>query len=156
LKTSIKLAILFLLTLFLEIMMVQPGWFDTLCPRFCFLLVLFIALKWGGKTGATAGFLIGMIYSGLFAEPPGLCSLSFCLTGYATGKVAGFLFDAPGVILFVFASVMFVGNDLIASSIMSIFYGPFFEVRFISALMGGIVFSVFYYRLEKWFRKKRM
>lgn len=103
-----------------------------------------------------AGFLVGIFYAGLFAEPPGLSALTLTLVGYLAGKTAPFLMDTPGIVLFVFAFMIFIVNDLFGSAVMSIFYNPFWEIRMGDALFGGLVFSFAYNPLHRIFSNNRM
>ena len=122
-----------------------------LCPPFPFLIVLFISLKWREEAGAVSGFLIGALYAGLYAEPPGLSCLSFVFIGYLAGKIAPFIMDTPRIVLFVFSLGMILLCNFLSSLIMSVFYEPMLNIRFMSALCGGIVFAYVHAPLERFF-----
>jgi len=126
-----------------------------LSPPLPFLIVLFISLKWKEMTGAMSGFILGVIYAGLFAEPPGLSCLIFLLLGYLTGKIAPFIMDTPKAVVFVFTLCMILFYNFLGSILMSIFYEPMFQLRFPSALAGGLVFAYLYPQMERLFVKPR-
>jgi cell shape-determining protein MreD len=102
------------------------------------------------------GFLVGIFYAGLYAEPPGLSALTLTLAGYLVGKSAPFLMDTRGIVLFVFAFIIFIVNDFLGSTIMSVFYSPFWQIRIWEALSGGIVFSIVCNPLQRIFIYKRI
>lgn len=144
--------VLVLCAFFLECLLHPFSW----APSFLFILVIFISLGWREQAGAMAGFLVGIFYAGLFAEPPGLSALTLTLAGYLAGKTAPFLMDTPGIVLFVFAFIIFIMNDLLASMVMSIFYSSFWQIRFCDALSGGLVFSLVCNPLQRIFFGKRI
>jgi rod shape-determining protein MreD len=144
--------ILTLSALFLEFLFHSYSW----TPSFLFLVVLFIALEWRDQVGAMAGFLVGVFYAGLFAEPLGLSALTLTLVGYLAGKTSPFLMDTPGIVLFLFAFIIFILNDFFGSAVMSFFYNPFWGIRMGDALFGGLVFSFMYNPLHRIFSNKRM
>lgn len=120
------------------------------------MVVLFIALQWRDQVGAASGFIVGTFYAGLFAEPPGLSALSLSLVGYVAGKTAPFLMDTPGIVIFLFAFIFFLVNDFFGSAVMSFFYSPFWEIRIGDAILGGLVFSLSYNPLLRFFSNKRI
>ncbi|MBN1903074.1 rod shape-determining protein MreD [Candidatus Sumerlaeota bacterium] len=151
-RTIFKLLLLTIAALFLEFLFHGFAW----SPSFLFLIVLFTALKWKESAGAMAGFLTGAFYAELYREPPGLASLCLILTGYLAGKIAPFLMDAPRAVIFVFAFLICVYYHFLGSVFITIFYNPFWEIRLQSALASGIVFSLSYNPLHRFFTKKRI
>ena len=154
-KIILKILILFLVAFYWEFFFSRPGWMGVLSPPLPFLIILFISLKWKEMTGAMSGFVLGGIYAGLFSEPPGLSCLSFTLLGYFAGKVAPFIMDTPRIVLFVFALCMILLYHFLCSILMSIFYEPMLQLRFLSAVVGGAVFAYFHPLLERLFMKSR-
>ncbi|OQB22159.1 MAG: rod shape-determining protein MreD [candidate division BRC1 bacterium ADurb.Bin183] len=148
---AIKIIIILFFALFMDVFMTAPGLREAFTPPMLTLFVFFAALRWKERAGAAAGFLIGLILSGIYGDRAGLLSCAFAAAGYFAGWVSPFLRESPRPILFFFAFFMLLIIDLLIGVLLTFIGAPHFRLRVGNALTGGLVFSFIYPRLEKFF-----
>jgi rod shape-determining protein MreD len=64
------------------------------CLQVMLLLAASSGLAKGSQTGATAGFIIGLLYDMVLTTPMGLCAAVFAVVGYLAGFVHTFVHES--------------------------------------------------------------